>query len=352
MKKLVVIHYTIENYSPHALIRSLIRVFNDKEYRNILLEKYGLEVITSVDILNDLKKTESQFIDDINGNTHEFNDSIFFGIHPHGIYLVDKISEEVNARKNIKTVGWQDDPHCFSKFIQDRINKKIIIQKYSEKYDSPLIEKLDYLLSPSLVYFKNLNITKYDSKLIDMFYFIPPQYYERKFLEYKERKSKIILSGSASKGYVSRILFEKLKNKSKELDNLIHVQPHPGYDSKNNAHMTELNYYNRLSNFKGAFVGHYEFPLNYVLAKHIEVLMCGCLGFFEPNPLLESQLGLKEYVHYIPCYKDGALIEDANFYKEWIKNGEEIAKNGQNFVMENFGEKQIHKLFDFFKRIS
>jgi hypothetical protein len=56
---------------------------------------------------------------------------------------------------------------------------------------------------------------------------------------------------------------------------------HPGY--KNNEHLTELNYYLKLSEYKGAFVGHHEYPLNFLLAKHIEVLMCGCLGFFEKN---------------------------------------------------------------------
>lgn len=44
--------------------------------------------------------------------------------------------------------------------------------------------------------------------------------------------------------------------------------------------MTGVNYYNKLSEFKAAFVGHHDFPLNFLLAKHIEVLMCGCLGFF------------------------------------------------------------------------
>jgi hypothetical protein len=36
-----------------------------------------------------------------------------------------------------------------------------------------------------------------------------------------------------------------------------------------------------------------------------------------------------------------------NFYTEWMKNGEEIAKNGQKFVMENFGEKQYTNYFSF-----
>jgi hypothetical protein len=79
--------------------------------------------------------------------------------------------------------------------------------------------------------------------------------------------------------------------------------------------MTELNYYNKLAKYKSAFVGHHIFPINFLLAKHIEVLMCGCLGFFEKNDLLFSQLGLIEFVHYIPCTDEsGDVIDDYDFY--------------------------------------
>ena len=106
--------------------------------------------------------------------------------------------------------------------------------------------------------------------------------------------------------------------------------------------MTEMNYYNKLSEFKAAFVGHLLFPINYVVAKHIEVLMCGCLGFFEKNPLLEKELGLIEFVHYIPCSDDnGNLIEDENFYLKWLEKGEQIAINGAIYVREKFGQKYI-----------
>jgi hypothetical protein len=178
-----------------------------------------------------------------------------------------------------------------------------------------------------------------------MFYFLTPDYYRKNFLNYPDRKDEIILSGAIGGGYISRILFQELKNSSKEFTDLIYVLPHPG--RKNNTHMTGLNYYKKLSEFKGAFAGHYNFPINFLLGKHIEILMCGCLGFFEPSPLLQSQLGLQEYVHYIPCYKNGRMIDDINFYKDWLKNGDSIAKQGREYIIENFGEKQMHKLFAF-----
>ncbi len=345
MRKLIVIHYQKQNYDIGGLVRALIQVFNTEKYREILLKKYEFEVITSLDIINKLNKSEEEYINEINCDDMHLKDAVIFGIHPYGLAYADRISSKAKKCKNIKTSAWINDPHYFAYFVEDRKLKDITVQKYAEKYTPIFIEKLDYLVSPSLIYFKNLNILNYDHKLVDIFYFLPYHQSDLNFLNYPNRLDQIILSGARGGGYVSRNSFNMLKQNSDAFFNLIYVLDSPGY--KNNEHMTEMNYYNKLSEFKGAFVGHHEFPLNYLLAKHIEVLMCGCLGFFEPNPLLESQLGLKEYVHYIPCYKDGKLINDPDFYKEWLKNGEEIARNGQKFVMENFGEKQIHKLFQF-----
>lgn len=352
MKKLVVVHYTDKNYSINSLIRSLIKVFNTEKYKNILLEKYGLEVVTSIDISTKLNSTDFRIIEEINGGNADFDGSIFFGIHPYGISHIKKFSQEVKKKKNIKTVLWLDDLHHFAHYDKIRKDRGISVQKYSEKYDPLFIASLDYLLSPSLVYFRNLDIIEYDSKLIDMFYFLPPYCFEKQFQPYSNRKNEIILSGVIGGGYTSRILFQQMKKRTPVFDKLIHIQPHPRGDPESRDTVTEMDYYNKLSEFKAAFVGHHVFPINFLLAKHIEVLMCGCLGFFEPNSLLESQLGLKEYVHYIPCYNDGKMIEDINFYTEWIDNGEEIAKDGQQFVMENFGERQLYKMFDFFKSIS
>jgi hypothetical protein len=41
------------------------------------------------------------------------------------------------------------------------------------------------------------------------------------------------------------------------------------------------------------------------------------------------------------------MIDDINFYKDWLKNGDSIAKQGREYIIENFGEKQMHKLFAF-----
>lgn len=346
MRKLIVIYHAVENYDVGALVRFLIKIFDDEYYKKILSDQYQLELISSKRIREVHNQSDSDFLTKISDDANYF-DSILFGIHPYGLETI--LRNIKNNRNRFKIIGWVNDPHYFAHYIK---NKNCIVQKYTKKYDPRGLSNLDYLISPSLIYFKNLNITEYDNKLIDIFYFLNTYMFKEVIpYTYDNRKSQIILSGSLKGNYTSRILFNKLREKSKEFKDLIYTLEHPGYTD--NAHMTELNFYKKLSEFKGAFVGHHDFPLNFLLAKHIEVLMCGCLAFFEPNPLLESQLGLKEGVHYVSCYKDGMMIEDHLFYKNWIDSeaGEKIAKCGQEYAMENYGNKQIHNLFNFLANI-
>jgi hypothetical protein len=145
--------------------------------------------------------------------------------------------------------------------------------------------------------------------------------------------------------------FDKLRQTDSFKD-VIYKIDHPGYE--NNDHMTELNYYNEISKYKAAFVGHHVFPINFILAKHIEVLMCGCLGFFEPNALLKDQLGLIEYVHYIPCFNEDGLIRDKDFYIKWINSeeGYKISLQGKEYVRNKFGKEYVKQLADFFSNIN
>lgn len=342
-RKLIVLHHIPIDYSISGPIRFMIRMFNEEKYKKLLYEKYGLSVITSLDIKTSYNLTNREFVKTIR-NKEEFANGIIFAIHPGGF---SGIHGSLGSNKNIKYIVWQDDLHYFSNFAFDKNTSK---QKYCGKFTCPILDKADYLVTPSPVYFKNQKITEYDNKLIDLFYFLNPDWFDNlRGHSYKQRLNKIILSGTTSSGYKSRIEFNKLKTVSSDFDDLIYKLERP---TKNgDRKMTEMNYYNKLSEFKAAFVGHYEFPINFCLAKHIEVLMCGCLGFYEQNPLLESQLGLKAYEHYIPCCVDGVPMKDINFYNKWMNSeeGEQIAKNGQEYVMNNFGDKQMEKLFKLFK---
>lgn len=344
MKKLIVIHYHDEEYDVGGLVRFLIKIFNDEYYKKLLKDNYGLDTLTSRNIHQQYQMSDIQFLNAIKSD-NTYSDSTLLGMHPYGIETILSIKTENQNR--FKFAGWINDPHYFA-YLKEPEKEKI--GRYTDKiYPIPALERLDYMITPSKIYFKNLNITEYDHKLVDFFYLLNPAYFKN-FLgkKYADRKSEVILSGAIG-GYTSRVLFNKLRLKSPRFKKLIYKLNHPG--RKNNAHMTELNYYLKLSEYKGAFVGHHDFPINYLLAKHIEVLMCGCLAFFEPNPLLESQLGLKENVHYISCFKNGNLIENYNFYKNWMDGaaGEAVAKSGQEYVMNNFGEKYIYEFFNLLK---
>jgi hypothetical protein len=334
--KLIVLSES-DNYSVSSLIRNLIKMFYDESIIKIFEER-GIEIITSKYIKEVLNKTEIEFLEQI----EDKKDFIIFGIHPNGWLPA------IQFGKDIKKVMWQDDLHYFANFIN---RNELSVQKFSEKYDPFYIKDVDYVITPSSIYFKNLGINDYDEKIIDFFYFLDEKKYTLIDYDYHKRTNGIVLSGAIYHGYESRMEFDKLR-KTDLFKDLIYKIEHPGYE--NNEHMTELNYYNEISKYKGAFVGHHAFPIDFLLAKHIEVLMCGCLGFFEPNPLLKEQLGLIEYVHYIPCFDENGLIKDDSFYRKWIESDEGymIAKKGKEYVRDKFGKEYIKKLADFFTSIS
>ena len=328
MRKLIVLSQS-DDYTVSSLIRYLIKMFYEDSVIEIFKE-LGIEIITSRYIKEILNKTEIEFLTEVK----EKENYLIFAIHPYGWETAIKSGCE------IKKIMWQDDLHYFAHFIK---RDGEIVQRFSKKYEPIYIKDVDYLMTPSSIYFKNLKINQFDNKIIDFFYFLDEKNYqytdESKF---EKRINGVVLSGDIVKGYDSRVEFDNLRQNILFKD-LVYKIEHPGYE--NNEHMTELNYYKELSKYKAAFVGHYVYPLNFLLAKHIEVLMCGCIGFFEPNPLLKEQLGLIEYVHYIPCFDENGLIKDDSFYRKWIESDEGymIAKQGKEYVRKKFGNDYIRE---------
>jgi hypothetical protein len=339
MRKLIVLSAG-DDYDVGGLVRYLIKMFENPDIIKLFNEN-GFEIITSKIIKEELNKTETEFLQNIKEN--EIENYLIFGIHPYGMHT------SINSNTKIKKIAWINDPHYFAHYV-DRGNK--IVQNYYETYDPTHLNQIDYLVTPSPIYFKNLNINKYDEKIKYFFYFLNEDIYNLTGnLSYGQRLDKIVLSGAIGGGYLSRIEFDKLRLDI-TFNTIIDKVTHPGY--KNNKHMTELNYYNELTKYKAAFVGHHSFPINFLLAKHIEVLMCGCLGFFEPNVLLEKELGLIESKHYVSCFDENGLIKDPEFYTNWMKSekGIEIAKNGKKYVREKFGKNYIKEFIDFLQKIN
>jgi hypothetical protein len=345
MKKIIVLSLC-QNYDVGGLVRYFIKMFENNE-----LFGNHFEVITSKKIREEYglfevdgweaQSIEKDFIKKIKED--DIDQYIILGIHPYGLHTA------IESETKIKKIAWTNDPHYFSNYAE---RNGETVQDFSESFDPEILEKIDYLITPSKIWFKNLKIEKYEQKIKYFFYFLNEELFSKTGNKnYEQRISKIVLSGCVGGGYLSRIEFDKLRT-TKNFKDLIYKIEHPGYE--NNEHMTDINYYDELTKYRAAFVGHYKPPINFLLAKHIEVLMCGCLGFFEPNPLLETELGLIAFEHYIPCFdENNQLIKDENFYKNWMesKEGEEIAENGKSYVREKFGKKYIQELIEFLKTI-
>lgn len=339
VKRLIVISKE-NNYDVGYLVRYLIKLFDDNIIKSIFLEN-EFEIITSNYIKYELKTTEKNYLLELD-KKEDLSNYLIFAIHPYSVYI------SLECAKRIKKIIWLNDPHYLA-YYADRGEKTV--QQFSEKFNPPFLSDVDYLVTPSPIWFKNLNIQEYDEKIKDFFYFLDESIYDLTGnLEYNNRSSKIVLSGAIGPGYLSRYEFDKLRYKD-EFSDLIYKIEHPGYN--NNEHMTELKYYDELTKFKAAFVGHYIFPLNFLLAKHIEVLMCGCLGFFEPNPLLKDQLGLIEFEHYVSCYDENGLIKDEKFYIDWMNSeeGKKIANQGKEYVRRKFGKEYIKEFINFLKSV-
>lgn len=349
-----------------GLVKNLTVMFNKKSVCELFL-KNGLKIITS----NNVAKYYGTYIFQEILDKYILNNSIIFIIKMHGSHMDIKVANayfpcdyvqtsyafpknKTIKTKNIKIVGWQDDLHVFSEFSIDRQKKNIMCYYYNEIYDSLILNNIDWLITPSYIYLQNLKMEKYIKKTTDLFYMLNPNDFNNiKYVDYNDRKPQIVLSGIIGGGYINRVKFSRLQNTDVNFKRLIFSISHPGYNSGTNEHMTGLNYYNTLALYKGAFVASYAYPVNFLVAKHLEVLMCGCLGFFEKNVLLESQLGLKEFEHYIPTTTDdNNLITNHCYYEEWLNSekGKQIAENGKKYVIEKFGESYIINYLNVFKQ--
>lgn len=361
-RELIVVHLQNQNYDIGELVRYFIELHNDFNISKKYI-KNRLKIINTYDIIKmyNIDHPLEQCDDDHSklGKKLKYcqdkyfsTDSIFLCVHPYGLETVH--NNIFPLKLNQIYIYWLNDPHWFAHFVTE-YDKKVNVQSYSKKYNPIYMNIVDYLMTPSPIYFKNCDITEYNHKIKFYFYALNTNYYDLiDYDNYNKRTHQIILSGSIGGGYKTRIDFLNMKKTNANFDNLIFYQPSPGYNPVTNKNMTGINYYNKLSEFKGAFVGHHIFPLNFLLAKHIEILMCGCLGFFEKNHMLKEQLGLIEFVHYVPCSDDnGNLNNNFNFYDDWLtsEEGKIIALTGAKYVREKFGKNYLNEYINFFNSL-
>lgn len=398
----IIIFYHLKNYYnlSYPVLFNYLGIKKNKEMfkeNNIelidfkeFLSKDDIDIIKTTNKNNDdidytsyVQKAVSNLVD-IMRNNNTYDNSILIGFQNIGSdYFFYRKGHcpwdyyDIFKSKGCKFIMWMDDLHGFPNFpkISDYDENK----DYSNCSDYRL-ELLDKIITPSRHYYELLN-SQYLDKTIQYNYSLNEDWYsEININDFKNRENKILLSGSFSCYPIRKLLIEivtiynpkivtysnynpstfppetinKIKNNikgyNKNFSDIIDVLISPGYNRKSNDFYSKvgINYLKTIAKYKGSFFGYAEKPLNFNLAKIIEILMCGTIGFFEFSPLLEKELGLIAFKHYVPITNDkGKLIEDVEYYLKYLNSeeGEQIAMNGANYIREEFASsKRINQL--------
>ena len=287
----------------------------------------------SIDQINEeLEKAIENIIAILPEISGKYEKIIFLGFHPVAFQPFIRYNKELKKYANVQTILWQDDLHAYFK-TEDKKKK---------------LDYADHIITPSPVYFQNTN-SEYLTKTSFFFYSADFAENEQFSVNWEKRSDKIILSGCVNKGYPIRTNIANEMKKNKKFGEICYYLKKPitkEFEYNGNVVLPYgINYYKELGQFKGAFFGYYEYPKNFNLAKIVEILSMGCIGFFEYSPLLEKELGLISMEHYIPCTnrEDGKLITDVEYYKYYLENrdgkGKIIAENGQEYVRKHFSNQ-------------
>lgn len=277
-------------------------------------------------------------------DSSEFDKAIFIGFQFVGfdLFFSSYTNSKYNFRnlfyaKKCKLFMWLDDLHSFREFPT---HTDFMPDKNYTKCKDIKLDLIDLILSPSKHYFQSIG-SPYADKTIFYFYSLNENWYHEITMDnFLERKPKILLSGARSAYPLRKQIHDMSKT---DFVSVVSVLESPGYDRTAPDFFSKvgLEYLKIISSYKGAFFTYAKKPLDFNLAKIIEILMCGTLGFFEYSPLLETELGLKEFVHYIPITKnDGTFITDAKYYFHFMEIGQNIAREGCRHVRKNFSSYQ------------
>jgi len=361
MRKVFYFYFHKDKYYSSSPIVNNFNILH--QMRNQFLEK-GIEITSMLEFLSEYKdlndvqllhpiskeqagddgmKAMENIIAILPNICHKYEKILFLGFHPTPFQPFIRYNKELKKYANVQTILWQDDLHAY--FETEEKKKKL--------------EYADHIITPSPVYFQNL-FPEYLSKTSFFFYSANFSENEKFSVNWDKRFDKIILSGCINKSYLIRanIANEMVKNKKfGEICDFVKKPKMKEYNYKDDVVLPYgINYYKILGKFKGAFFGYYEYPKNFNLAKIVEILSMGCIGFFEYSPLLEKELGLIAMEHYVPCTdkKDGKLITDVEYYKYYLENrdgkGKMIAENGREYIRKNFsnqnGFENYVKLFN------
>ena len=346
MRKVFFFYYHKDKYYSSSPIINNFKILH--EWRDKFLES-GIEMTSMLEFLpysnkellhpipkeqvsEELMKAMENIVAILPEISKKYEKILFLGFHPTPFQPFIRYNKELKKYANVRTILWQDDLHAYFESEDKKVK----------------LDYADHIMTPSPVYFENL-FPEYLAKTSFFFYSADFEENEKFSKKWEKRFDKIILSGCINNSYRIRanIANEMVKNKKfGEICDFVKKPKMKEYNYKDNVILPYgINYYKILGKFKGAFFGYYEYPKNFNLAKIIEILSMGCIGFFEYSPLLEKELGLIAMEHYVPCTnkENGKLITDVEYYNYYLENrdgkGKIIAENGREYIRKHFSNK-------------
>lgn len=303
------------------------------EYKQIIDPKKN-DTLTDEEIREIYLKAVQSMYSFIRNN--DIRDAFIFGFHPYGYdpLFKDAYNYAMLLKHNFKIFMWHDDLHSYNR-NRNKPDTDIV--------SDHRLDKAHYIITPSYNYYRNIQ-SPYLEKSIFYFYCLNENYFKDILTnDFDKRDNKIILTGASGRGYPFRHAVYQHFHTSDSGKKYIDVLSHPGYDRKKNKGKTGVDYLKILAKYKGAFFGFLSYPLDHPLAKIIEILSCGTIGFFEFLPILEEQLGLIAFVHYVPMLTNNKHepIFDMKYYMYYLTSpeGKAIAEAGCKYVRERFTMK-------------
>jgi len=235
----------------------------------------------------------------------------------------DAMSSEhiAHYKKNkVLIILWHDDIYCWK-------------TRYFISYSKELMnwfEVSDLIFLPYInTFLKFKKYSKFRNKVIWCPWSVPDSIFETD-IGWDSRKDKILLSGWIGRSYPLRNIISKYASTMDGKD-LIDTLKHKGYTRESQEGIvTGKAYYDRLKSYKGAVVTTLFAPVNYHVAKYLEIPACGCVPFMEYTPDIHF-LG---FVDGINCI----LIDKHNFRQKLV-----LINSDQAIVIANNARELVRK---------
>lgn len=406
--RLVIFYYPLIDNGISTDVLSQYQIFKNAKH---IFEKNNIDLIYFYELLPQERKKKYYDIEEnfklTNNDNDEFTQDIYTSL--------EKINDSLKLNVDVKYIlhGWEPfgfdrffDKKFYELFGKDNIRiSKIILHHDFHGFvrSSPLynnkeipsdniyrilndgkinnmnindrrLNECNLIISPTVVFFKNIK-SKYGEKTE----FIPFSYNPNNkkifelqdFNNYFNRERKIIMSGALlvylhrkiitflKKNIEQSFLIDRVVNldQREDFSNIIEIMPYEKYNRTNTKYNEErgIRYLRTLSKYMGAFMCFGDFPLDFHLSKLWEIMLSGCLAFIEPKEMLQTDLGLIPYVHYVPMLIDenNKLIIDMEHYNKYLGTDEglKIAKQGFEYIRDNFtDEKAAEKYCEILKK--